>query len=226
MQLKRLTSEALFSLEGWTLRGTELVEGHRRCVVTAAPHTSNWDILYSLAAFEMLGLPVRFTIKKEWMRMPWKLALGPLGGISIDRSPRDDGHGGRARPSMVEAMVRIFEETPGDIAVMVTPEGSRSRRSEWKTGFWHVARQARVPILLGYLDYAKREAGLGRVIIPTDFDADMREMMAFYAGITGRHPERFELDARFAPRPSVSAAAPLPTADSPRETAPLAEGVR
>ncbi len=213
MDVKRLTCEALFAREGWTLKGAELVAGHRRCVVTAAPHTSNWDILYALAAFEMLDLPVRFTIKQEWMRFPWKLALGPLGGISIDRSPRDDGHGGRVRPSMVEAMVRIFTETPGDIAVMVTPEGSRSRRREWKTGFWHVARQAGVPILLGYLDYARREAGVGRVIIPTDFESDMRDMMAFYADISGRHPARFELDARFAP----SSAAPT----SPPATGPV-----
>jgi 1-acyl-sn-glycerol-3-phosphate acyltransferase len=199
MDLKKRASETLFTHLGWTLRGAELAAGRRRCVVTAAPHTSNWDTLYSLAAFELIGLPVRFTIKKEWMRFPFNLALGPLGGISIDRAPRDDGHGGRARPSMVEAMVDLFHETPGDLAIMVTPEGSRSRRDHWKTGFWHVARQAGVPILLGYLDYAKREAGLGDVIEPTDLEADMRRVMAFYAGVSGLHPERFMLDSRYAP---------------------------
>jgi hypothetical protein len=177
-------------------------------VVTAAPHTSNWDAVYSLAAFELLGLPVRFTIKKEWMTFPFNLVLGPLGGLSIDRSPREDGHGGRTRPSMVEAMVRLFEETPGDLAMMVTPEGSRSRRSTWKTGFWHVARQAKVPILLGYLDYERREAGLGAVIEPTDLERDMRTLMAFYAGISGRHPERFELDARYAPAEASAESGP------------------
>jgi len=210
VDVKRLASEALFAHEGWILKGAKLVAGHRRCVVTAAPHTSNWDILYALATFELLDLPVRFTIKQEWMRFPWKLALGPLGGISIDRSPRDDGHGGHVRPSMVEAMVRLFAETQGDLAVMVTPEGSRSRRREWKTGFWHVARQANVPILLGYLDYARREAGVGQVLFPTDFEADMRTMMAFYRDVTGCHPERFELDARFSAH-SEDRTAPLST---------------
>jgi hypothetical protein len=129
-------------------------------------------------------------------------------------------------------MVRIFAETPGDIAVMVTPEGSRSRRAEWKTGFWHVARQAGVPILLGYLDYARREAGIGRVIVPTDFESDMRAMMDFYASIAGRHPERFQLDARFTSTAPRASAAPLdppaPDADADADAKgmPLAEGAR
>jgi 1-acyl-sn-glycerol-3-phosphate acyltransferase len=199
MNLRKRTSETLFRTTGWTLAGADLVEGNRRCVVTAAPHTSNWDLLYSLAAFDLLELPVRFTIKQEWMRWPWNLALGPLGGISIDRSPQPAGDGAVRRPSMVDAMVRIFDTHPGDIAIMVTPEGTRSRRDEWKTGFWHVAKRANVPILLGYLDYAKKCAGIGRVIVPTDFDTDMRDMMAFYADVTPAHPELFALDKRFAP---------------------------
>lgn len=199
MNLRKTTSETMFRAAGWTLKGAEMAAANRRAVVTAAPHTSNWDLLFSLTAFDLLEIPVRFTIKQEWMKWPWGLALGPLGGISIDRTPQPAEGGGSRRPSMVEAMVKIFAEHRGDIAIMVTPEGTRSRRDVWKTGFWHVARQAGVPILLGYLDYAKKEAGLGAVIEPDDFETDMREMMAFYATVAPKHPEYFALDKRFAP---------------------------
>lgn len=198
MNIRKIAAGNVFRTAGWRLVGAELAQTHRRAVVTAAPHTSNWDLLFSLAAFELLDVPVRFTIKREWMKFPWKIAIEPLGGIAIDRSPQPDGAGATRRPSMVEAMVRLFRDHPSELAIMVTPEGTRGARDAWKTGFWHVAKQAGVPILLGYLDYRKKEAGLGAVIEPTDLDTDMRRMMAFYANVTGRHPELFKLDKRYA----------------------------
>jgi len=199
MDIRKRGSAAFLKSQGWTFKGEEFTRAHRRCVVTAAPHTSNADLLYTLAVFEMLELPVRFTIKKEWMRFPWGHVFGPLGGLAIDRSPKPTGDGGARRPSMVEAMVGLFEEHPGELAMLVTPEGTRSRRDTWKTGFWHVARAAGVPILVGYLDYARKEAGVGLVIEPSDLETDMRAMMAFYSTITPRHPANFALDRRYAP---------------------------
>ena len=186
---------ALFRAQGWTLRGEELTR-HRRCVVIGAPHTSNWDFAYTLAAFDMLGLPLRFTIKREWMRFPFNLVIEPVGGLAIDRRPREETGD---RPSMVEMMVDLFDEHPDELALVVTPEATRSRAERWKSGFYHVARGAEVPILLGYLDYQKREAGIGEVLEPSgDYEADMRQIMEFYAPIVPKHPERFALDQRFA----------------------------
>lgn len=190
----RSVFRALFHRHGWQIQGTELSQ-HRRAVVVAAPHTSNWDMVYALATFDQVGLPVRFTIKREWLRFPFSLFLAPLGAIGIDRRPRSLGE---ARPSMVEAMVRLFEDNPGELAVIVTPEGTRSPREEWRTGFYHVARAANVPILLGYLDYQKRASGIGKVIWPTgDVEADMREIMDFYRDVAPRYPENFRLDHRY-----------------------------
>jgi 1-acyl-sn-glycerol-3-phosphate acyltransferase len=186
-------SRTLFRQGGWKVMGSELAE-HRRCVVTAAPHTSNWDLFYTIAAFDAMNLPMRFTIKKEWLRFPFDRIVGPVGAIGIDRTPRRPGE---ARPSMTDAMVRLFEDEPGELALVVTPEGTRSRRTEWKTGFWHVARQAQVPILLGYLDYARKEAGIGMVIHPTDLEGDMRRMMAFYGTCAPFDPSKFSLDVRY-----------------------------
>lgn len=183
-----------FDATGWTLKGQHLTS-HRRCVVIAAPHTSNWDLLYTLVTFEKIGLPVRFTVKKFWMQFPQGAFIGPLGGIAIDRSPKQPGE---ERISAVDAMIRLFDETDGDLAITVTPEGTRSKRTKWRSGFYHVARGAGVPILLGYLDYAKKEAGVGKVLHPSgDFDADMREITAFYQHITPKHPHLFSVDTRF-----------------------------
>ncbi len=187
-------SRSLFKKQGWSFVGEELVE-HRRCVVIAAPHTSNWDLVYTVAAFDLLKLPVRFTIKDTWMKFPFSLLMEPAGGLAIDRSPRAETG---ERPSMVDAMIELFEKNPGDLALAVTPEGTRGLSKNWKSGFYHVARGANVPILLGYLDYDKREAGIGKVIHPSgDIEADMREISDFYRNIAPKFPEKFSLDERY-----------------------------
>lgn len=185
----------MFKAQGWTLKGEQLAT-YRRCVVVGAPHTSNWDFVYTLAAFDLLDLPLRFTIKREWMRFPFNLLIGPAGGLAIDRRPRAETG---ERPSMVEQMVRLFDEHPDELALVVTPEATRSANPRWKSGFYYVALGADVPILLGYLDYDAREAGVGKVLFPSgDFEADMQQVMDFYRPFTPRHPERFALDERFA----------------------------
>jgi hypothetical protein len=99
---------------------------------------------------------------------------------------------------MTEAMIELFTQN-NDLAVMVTPEGTRSLRTKWKTGFYHVAVGAKVPIGLGYLDYKNKVAGVGKIVIPSgDMQKDMREIMAFYKNIEGKHPEKFSIDKDYA----------------------------
>ena len=182
----------IFKLKGWKLR-TDSIKGIKQSITIASPHTSNWDMIIAKAAFDLMGLPMKFTLKKEWFRFPFKRIMKNLGGIAIDRTPKKPGD---PRPSMVEAMADLFKENEV-LHVMVTPEGTRSLRTEWKTGFWHTAKMANVPILCGYLDYANKVAGIGKIIYPTDLDKDMREIMQFYKDIKGRHPEKFSPDLRY-----------------------------
>jgi 1-acyl-sn-glycerol-3-phosphate acyltransferase len=183
----------LFKLKGWKLK-TEAIIGIQQSIVIAAPHTSNWDAILSVAAFDLMGLPVKFTLKKEWFRFPFKGIMYNIGGIPIDRTPKNHGE---KRPSMVEAMAELFKQYE-ILHVMVTPEGTRSLRTEWKTGFWHTAKMANVPILCGYLDYKNKIAGIGKIIHPSDsLENDMRQIMQFYKDIQGRHPEKFSLDKRY-----------------------------
>lgn len=183
-------------LMGWKMNLHGLnPKDFRRVVMLAIPHTSNWDLPIARAAFFLMDVHVRFTVKKEWMRFPYSLIAGPLGGIAIDRSPKVAG---QERKSMTEAMIDLFEQNPDELAIMITPEGTRSRNDKWKTGFYHLAVGAKVPIGLGYLDYAKKEAGVGKLIYPSgDIQKDMKEILDFYRNIKGKFPEQFALDKTY-----------------------------
>lgn len=186
----KLFGRFIFWLFGWTL-DDRLKYDFKRCVMIAAPHTSNWDFIFARAAFAMMGIPIRFTVKKEWLRFPFGGVMNALGAIGIDRSPKVDGE---QRLSTTEAMIKLFEGRD-ELVVMVTPEGTRSLRMKWKTGFYHVAAGAGVPIALGYLDFEKKIAGVGKLVYPSgDMDKDMREIMAFYKPIKGKRPELFSVD--------------------------------
>lgn len=181
----------LLKLSGWQV-DTNLPKDIHKCIVIAAPHTSNWDFWYMILSFGVYGLKIRFTVKKEWMRFPFSLIMKPLGGIAIDRAPRKDGN----RPSFVEAMTQLFNDNQ-ELIIVITPEGTRSKRTEWKTGFFHVATAANVPILLGYVDYAKKSAGIGKTVIPTNYEDTMKSIMDFYHTITPKHPHLFSIDTSY-----------------------------
>lgn len=180
----KLLARFIFFISGWKLDPAS-TRHIRRAVMIAAPHTSNWDIVYTRAAFELLDLPVKFTIKKEWVNSPMGLILRPLGAIPIDRAYRDG-----KKVSMTQTMTELFDRYE-ELIVLVTPEGTRQYAPEWKTGFYRVAEGADVPVLLGYLDYSKKMAGVGPAIYPTgDIDADIEKIKDFYRTIVGRYPER------------------------------------
>jgi 1-acyl-sn-glycerol-3-phosphate acyltransferase len=165
-----------------------------QCVMIAAPHTSNWDALYARLALKALGVNVRITIKDSYMKLPFGPFVRAMGGIGIDRRPKKEGE---PRPSMVDLMSDLFR-THQKLVMLVTPEGTRSKQEQWKTGFYHVAINAGVPIALAYMDYAKKTTGIGKIVYPTgNYEQDMAEIMDFYAGINPKYPELFSVDRRY-----------------------------
>ena len=189
--IKRICSYIL-KVTGWHL-DTNVPSEIKRCIVIAAPHTSNWDFWYAMSAFKIYGLKIRYTIKKEWMNFPFSLLTKPLGGIGIDRTPKKDSP---KRISYTEAMINLFKENK-ELIILITPEGTRSKRTEWKTGFWYVAKTANVPILLGYVDYKRKIAGIGKTIFPSEMEKDMKEIMAFYKQMHPKYPENFSVDLNY-----------------------------
>ena len=187
-------AEQSLEMMGWELDNHWPVDLDQ-CVMIAAPHTSNWDALYARLALKALGVNVRLTIKDSYMKLPFGPFVRAMGGIGIDRSVKQAG---QERPSMVQLMSDLFKTHP-KLVMLVTPEGTRAKQEQWKTGFYHVAMTAGVPIALAYMDYAKKKTGVGKMIYPTgNYEQDMAEIMAFYAEINAKHPEKFSVDQRYA----------------------------
>lgn len=186
-------AEKALKLMGWET-DNHWPENLSQCVMIAAPHTSNWDALYARLALKVLGVNVRITIKDSYMQFPLGTFVRAMGGIGIDRRPKQAGE---PRPSMVQVMTDLFKQHP-ELVMLVTPEGTRARQEQWKTGFYYVAVNAGVPIALAYMDYEQKKAGVGKIIHPTgNFEEDMAEIMDFYAGIQAKFPKEFSVDQRY-----------------------------
>lgn len=181
----------IFRLQGWKIM-SYLPKEIKKCVLVTAPHTSNWDFVIGMAAMKIMKLSKHFTIKKEWLRFPFKQFLLSMGAIPIDRSKK---HTTGEKKSTVELIVELFN-SHDEIRLIIPPEGTRSRVDKWKTGFYYVALEAKVPIALGFIDFEKRECGIGPLIYPSgDYKADMKQIMDFYRNCKGKNPENFALDA-------------------------------
>lgn len=153
-----------------------------KCVVCVAPHTSNWDFVLGKLFYNALGRDASFLIKKEWFFFPFNLLFKSLGGVPVDRSKKT---------SVTEQMVEEFNSR-AQFHLAVTPEGTRKASSEWKKGFYYIALGAKVPILLAYFDYGKKEVGAKTLFYPTgDAEKDIAEIRSYYSHVTARHPKKF-----------------------------------
>ena len=189
---EKLAEQSLAAM-GWEL-DNHWPDDLEQCVMIAAPHTSNWDALYARLALKALGVNVRITIKESYMKLPFGPFVRAMGGIGIDRRPKQEGD---PRPSMVQLMTDLFKVHP-KLVMLVTPEGTRSKQEQWKTGFYHVAMNKKNTNELTNMDYEKKKTGVGKVVYPTgDYEKDMHEIMEFYAQIAGKIPENFSVDTRY-----------------------------
>jgi 1-acyl-sn-glycerol-3-phosphate acyltransferase len=181
----RAASRAFLRLNGWTVTGALPPEA-RKCVMIAAPHTSNWDLPYTLMVAFVLRLDIRWMGKASLFRFPFGPVMRWLGGIAVDRSRTNN---------LVTASAEALKAAQGPVQLVVPPEGTRGKTRHWKTGFYFIALEAGVPIILAYMDYAKKESGLGPTFTPSgDVEADMVEIKRFYAGVQGRNAEQFVAD--------------------------------
>lgn len=174
---------AVLRLFGWKL--DVVLPNQPKMVVIAAPHTSNWDFVFGLAAILALQIRLHWFGKHTIFRKPFKGLLVKLGGIPIDRT---------ASVGVVEQTTQQFQQKP-QLLIGLAPEGTRSLAPKWKSGFYQIANAAQVPILVAYLDYQRKVIGLGPLVQPTgDYKADLARIQAFYRGIRPRHPEKFSAE--------------------------------
>ena len=179
-------------LNGWKTTGR--LPDTPKFVLIAAPHTSNWDLPYMLFTAFKLKANIYWMGKDAIFSWP----LGPffrwLGGIPIDRSQTND---------VVAQSIEQFQNNKSRI-LTVPPAGTRKRVLNWKTGFYHIANGAGVPIALGFLDYKRKVGGIGKVIQPTgDIEQDMKIIRTFYQDVSGKYPLKSIVSAPVAARPAA-----------------------
>ncbi|MFQ5562484.1 MAG: lysophospholipid acyltransferase family protein [Parvularculaceae bacterium] len=169
----------VYRLAGWRIVGERPDE--KKFVAIVAPHTSNWDLPLLLCVAFYFRLRVCWMGKAALFKPPFGWLFTALGGVPVDR---------RKAHNVVAQMVDLFNQRD-HFALGLSPEGTRARVEEWKTGFYNIAKGAGVPIVLGFIDYARKVAGVGMILRPSgDYEADLRVIKDFYAGCTGKFPER------------------------------------
>jgi 1-acyl-sn-glycerol-3-phosphate acyltransferase len=181
--LLRAFSIGFLKLTGWRVEGA-LPAHAARSVLIAAPHTSNWDLPYTLMVAFALRLNIRWMGKQSLFRAPFGGVMRWLGGISVNREQSTN---------LVAASAKAIREADGPLQLIVPPEGTRSKTRYWKTGFYYIAREAQVPIVMAYMDYERKISGLGPLFEPTgDVEADMAAIKAFYAPFKGKNAAQFQ----------------------------------
>ncbi|HMR06236.1 MAG TPA: lysophospholipid acyltransferase family protein [Polyangiaceae bacterium] len=178
----RVARAGLKALGGWRYVGD--VPAPRRAVCLATPHTDNMDGLLLVLLAKSVGLQLSWMVKDDWGKPPIGILIRKVGGVPIDRSKAN---------GMVGSMVEEFERR-NEFYLAIPPEGTRKRTDFWKSGFYRIALGAKVPVLPGFLDYAKKEGGFGPPIeLSGDMKKDMDAIRAFYdkADPKPRHPDKF-----------------------------------
>ena len=178
-RLTRTLGRSTLAAMGWRFE-VDLPDASK-FVVIVAPHTSAWDFVVGILASLALGLRASWLGKHALFRWPFRGVLRWLGGIPIDR---------RSRHAVVESMVGLFKSRR-EFVLGIAPEGTRGKVEAWRTGFYHIARGAGVPIVPCYLDYRRKVIGTGASMSPSgDLARDLRTIRSFYEGVTGKYPSR------------------------------------
>jgi len=167
-------------LFGWKAQGWDAIPD--RCIVIGHPHTSNWDFFIFLIARWAMRLRINFVGKHTLFKPPLGWLMRAIGGVAVNRSGSQNS---------VSAIADVFKQHE-KLALGIAPSGSRSHNDHWRSGFYHIAKAAQVPIVMGYVDYSKKTIGISHfsIDLTDDLSADMDKIRAFYAEMSGRYPQK------------------------------------
>lgn len=172
-------SQFILRVMGWQTIST--IPPLEKYVLVGAPHTTNWDFPLTLLALSSLGVKFNWVAKHTLFWWPLGLFLKAIGGISVDRS------GGMA---FLKQAIELYKDRD-KLILAIAPEGTRSRTSHWKSGFYVIARKANVPIVLGSIDYPTKQITIGMALMPSgNIEKDFKRIREFYRGKKGKYPEK------------------------------------
>jgi 1-acyl-sn-glycerol-3-phosphate acyltransferase len=172
-----------FIRQGWRVESCGPLPD--KLVMIAAPHTSNWDLPFALGIAFHLDIAIRWVGKKSIFRWPFGGLMRWLGGVSVDRSKRSD---------TVQQLANSIRTSQARIHLVIAPEGTRDAVAQWKSGFYHIALAANVPLALAFVDYKRKVGGVVKIMQPSgDYDADLKIIQDIYSKMTPKHPEKSSL---------------------------------
>lgn len=167
---------------GW--RSVVTVPDYDKYIICAAPHTSNWDFIIGKLFYAAEGRKTHFMMKKEWFFFPLGAIFRSMGGIPVERSKRT---------SLVEQITQRIKASD-TFHLAITPEGTRSANANWKKGFYYIALQADIPVVLAAIDYKRKTIFMEKEVRPTgDYEKDLQEIKQYFSQFTGKHPEKFSI---------------------------------
>lgn len=179
--MKKLLAKIFLGLMGWKVK-SKSTQNFKRSVMIAAPHTSNWDFPIAIAAFWIMDIDLKYFIKNDYTKGLFGWFFKWTGAIGVDRSNKKN--------NLTQLAIDLLAQQ--DLVILVPAEGTRKKVEKWRTGFYHIAKTAKVPISLGTLDYKEKYADILDVFEPTgNFEADMEHIQKAYAVINTKHPEQY-----------------------------------
>jgi len=166
-----------FRLRKWSFRGN--LPEIPQYLILVGPHTSGWDFIYGVAARDILKTDIKFIGKKELFKFPLKKFFLKLGGYPVNRQKNENA---------VEAVTRLFSENPRFI-LAISPEGTRGKVKELRTGFYHISRAAQVPCVLVGMDYKTRQFVISPPYYPGEnLNEEMLKIRLFFSDVQGKNP--------------------------------------
>ncbi|MGX1024873.1 1-acyl-sn-glycerol-3-phosphate acyltransferase [Psychroflexus sp. MBR-150] len=175
----KLAKFVFHTLLGWSIKG-QFSKDIPKTVVVVAPHTSWHDFYIGILARKVVNIPIHYVVKKELFDSPFGWYFRWMGGEPIDRT---------SSQNKVQQIVNIFKSKQ-EFRLAITPEGTRKKVKTWKSGFYHIAHTAQVPITSVAFDYATKTVSISKPFYTTgNYDKDLKHIKSFYSGVVGKIPE-------------------------------------
>ncbi|HCC85090.1 MAG: phospholipid/glycerol acyltransferase [Bacteroidetes bacterium 38_7] len=176
--MKTVSGFVLLNFLGWKIKGE--FPDIKKSIIIFAPHTSYWDGLYGKLYLMQLGINYKFLSKKEFFKFPLNYFFKIYGSIPVSKT--------KEYIDYVVELINISHE----LHIVLSPEGHLAKTIRWKKGYYYMAVRANVPIVVGYIDYKKKEMGIKKVIYnPTDISIVRKEIAELYSDVTAKYPEKF-----------------------------------
>ena len=182
--MKTISRYILTDILSWKIIGE--FPNIKKSVIIFAPHTSYWDGFYGKLFFMQININYKFLSKEEFFKFPLKYFFKAFGSIPAYKNKE-----------YINQIVELFNEGK-ELHIILSPEGHLAKTDHWKKGYYYMAKQANVPIIVGYIDYKKKEIGIKKVFEGTSsMKETMKEICEMYKNVNAKYPENFTLDKRF-----------------------------